>query len=286
MRRQADRSMLAVLKQHKRALLRIVLLGALALFLYDGANRVEITYYDYTGRDLPQSFDGYRIVQLSDLHNAVFPNENEDLIEKVRALEPDLIVLTGDFIDASTHTDYDDALLFMQQIPKIAPCYYVFGNHEYRLKKSLRDAFVGQIEKWGVHYLDNSAVQIASDAGETLTLIGLNDLSLRSKDLEQLVNASEDDFQIVLAHEPAYFSSYAETGADLVFSGHEHGGQFRIPFTHIGVMSHDGFFTTNAEGMHVQDDTTMIISRGLGNSVFPFRVFNHPEIVFVTMHSE
>lgn len=283
--RQADRSMLAHLKKHKRAMLRILLLGALALFLYDGNNRPDITNYDYSGRDLPQTFDGYRIVQLSDLHNAVFPNENEDFMETVRSLEPDLIVLTGDFIDASTHTDYDDALLFMQQIPKIAPCYYVFGNHEYRLKKSMRDAFVGQIEKWGVHYMDNSAVQIASDAGETLTLIGLNDLSLRSRDLEKLVGAAEDDFQIVLAHEPEFFSSYAETGADLVFSGHEHGGQFRIPFTHRGVVSHTGIFSELTEGMHTQGDTTMIVSRGLGNSAFPIRIFNRPEIVLVTLHS-
>lgn len=274
----------AWLKKHKRLTAVIVFL-LLAVFLYDGNNRIEITEYSYTGRDLPPSFEGYRIVQISDLHNKKFAFDNAGFMEKIRSLKPDLILLTGDIVDASTHTDYDAALLFMQQVPKIAPCYYVFGNHEYRLRQSMRTAFVEQAEKWGVHYMDNESVQIFSEAGETVTLIGLNDLSLRSRDLQKLVSTAKDDFQIVMAHEPEFLEYYAETGADLVFSGHEHGGQIRIPFTHQGLYAHyDWFFPERTEGVFTLNDTTMIISRGLGNSAFPFRIFNHPEIVAVTLH--
>ena len=275
------------LKRHKKGLISFLIFSLLLVFLYDGNNRLEITEFSYTGADVPQSFEGYRIVQLSDLHNKVFPDDNAYLMEKVRALEPDIILLTGDFIDASTHTDLDDAMLFMQQIPKIAPCYYVFGNHEYRIKKSLRDAFVQQIGKWGVHYMDNEMLRLTSDAGETVTLIGLNDLSLTSRDLDNLVKASKDDFQIVMAHEPEYIWSYAGTGADLVFSGHEHGGQVRIPFTHQAIYTpHEGLFPRLTEGMVTYGETTMVISRGLGNSAFPFRMFDHPEIVLVTLHAQ
>ncbi|MBR5371782.1 MAG: metallophosphoesterase [Oscillospiraceae bacterium] len=274
------------LRKHKKPVIAVFLFLLTVIFLYDGNNRLDITEYDYTGSDVPQSFEGYRIVQISDLHNKVFPNENAGLMEEIRALKPDLILLTGDIVDGNTHTDYDAALLFMQQIPKIAPVYYVFGNHEYQLRLSMRTAFVEQSQKWGVQYLDNENVQIRSDAGETFTLIGLNDHSLRTSDLQKLVDRAEDDFQIVMAHEPEYLWSYADTGADLVFSGHEHGGQIRIPFTHQGLFAPDeGLFPRYSEGMFTQDDTTLIISRGLGNSRFPFRIFNHPEIVAVTLHA-
>jgi hypothetical protein len=275
------------LKKRKKPLIVVILLLLLVIFLYDGNNRIEITEYSYSSGDLPASFEGFRIVQLSDLHNKLFPDNNAGFMEKIRSLKPDLILLTGDIVDSYSHTDYDAALTFMQQIPKIAPTYYVFGNHEYGLRPSMRTAFVEQSMKWGVHYMDNEMVQIRSDAGETLTLIGLNDHSLRTSDLHKLVEQAEDDFQIVMAHEPEYLWVYAETGADLVFSGHEHGGQIRIPFTHQGLYAPDeGIFPRYSEGVFTQDDTTMIVSRGLGNSRFPFRIFNHPEIVAVTLHSE
>ena len=205
----------------------------------------------------------------------------------MRALEPDIIVLTGDFIDASNHTNVADALLFMQQIPDVAPTYYVYGNHEHYLSKDVLSSFEEKITEYGVHFLYNETVQIESQTGQTFSLIGLDDLSLQANILKTLADEAPDDFQVLLAHEPQYLRDYyAETGVDLVFAGHTHGGQWRIPFTHQGLYAPDqGFLPEYSDGVFTEGDTTMYLSRGLGNSGFPLRLFDHPEIVCVTLQT-
>ncbi len=252
---------------------------------YGANNRLEVSEYTYETNQLAYSFDGFRIVHLSDLHNKIFARNNGVLLEQVKALRPDIIVLTGDFIDASNHTDIDAALLFMQQIPKIAPTYYVTGNHEYMIDRNKLEDFLKKTESAGVHVMKNESVQISSKTGQTFTLIGMDDNSLQANLLGTLAEESEDDFQVLLAHEPQYLSDcYAPSGVDLVFSGHAHGGQFRIPFTHQGLYAPDqGVLPKLTEGIAREQDTTMYISRGLGNSGFPLRLFNHPEIVCVTL---
>ena len=265
-------------------MLLILLFFAMA---YGANNRIEVTKYTYETDALSVSFNGFRIVHLTDLHNKVFAEENEALLREVRALEPDIIVLTGDFIDASNHTNVEDALLFMRQIPEVAPTYYVYGNHEHYLSKEVLSSFEEKIKEYGVHFLYNETVQIESQTGQTLSLIGLDDLSLQANILKTLADEAPDDFQILLAHEPQYLRTYyAETGVDLVFSGHAHAGQWRIPFTHQGLYAPDqGFLPEFTDGVYTEGDTTMYLSRGLGNSGFPLRLFNHPEIVCVTLQT-
>lgn len=254
---------------------------------YGANNRIEVSEYTYRTDQLAYSFDGFRIVQLSDLHNKIFAQNNESLLNRVRELHPDMIVLTGDFIDASNHTDIDAALLFMQQIPQIAPTYYVTGNHEYMINKADLDDFLKKTADAGVHVMDNESVQIHSKTGQTFTLIGMDDNSLQANLLGTLAEESTDDFQVLLAHEPQFLQDcYAPTGVDLVFTGHAHGGQFRIPFLHQGLYAPDqGVMPDLTEGVIKEQDTTMYISRGLGNSGFPLRLFNHPEIVCVTLRT-
>ena len=258
-----------------------------AAMAYGANNRIEVTKYTYETDALSVSFDGFRIVQLTDLHNKVFAEENEALLREVRALEPDIIVLTGDIIDASNHTNVNDALLFMRQIPDIAPTYYVYGNHEHYLSKAVLSDFEAKIKEYGIHFLFNETVQIESHTGQTFSLIGLDDLSLQANILKTLTEEAADDFQVLLAHEPQYLRTYyAETGVDIVFSGHTHGGQWRIPFTHIGLFAPDqGILPAFSDGVYTEDNTTMYLSRGLGNSGFPLRLFNHPEIVCVTLQT-
>lgn len=265
-------------------LLLILLFYAMA---YGANNRIEVTEYTYDTDALSVSFNGFRIVQLSDLHNKVFPENNSELLDAVCALEPDIIVLTGDIIDASNHTDVDAALLFMQQIKDVAPVYYVLGNHEHYLDKSVLEQFEARIQEYGIHFLYNETVQIESNTGQTLSLIGLDELSLQANILKTLTKEAPDDFQILLAHEPQYLDAYyAETGVDLIFSGHAHGGQWRIPFTGQGVYAPDqGFFPQYTAGVFTAGDSTLYLSRGLGNSGFPLRLFNHPEIVCVTLQT-
>lgn len=267
--------------------IRLLLVLLFIAMAYGANNRIEITNYTYETDALSVSFNGYRIVQLTDLHNKIFAEKNAGLMQQIRDLNPDIIVLTGDIIDASNHTNIQAALLFMQQIVDIAPTYYVYGNHEHYLPKSDLSSFEEKIQEFGVHFMNNETIQIESATGQTLSLIGLDDLSLQANILKTLADEAPDDFQILLAHEPQYLRDYyAESGVDLVFSGHTHGGQWRIPFTHQGLYAPDqGFLPKYTDGIYTEGDTTMYLSRGLGNSGFPLRLFNHPEIVCVTFQT-
>ena len=187
----------------------------------------------------------------------------------------------------SRNTDIDVAISFAQKAVNIAPVYYVNGNHESRvsgeyekLKQGLTDA--------GVTILENSSADITI-GDEAITLIGINDPTFRMDIVDdtmeqniahQLVNVipDNDNYKVLLAHRPEYFDVYAGK-VDLVLSGHAHGGQFRIPFIGGLVAPGQGFFPEYYEGSHIKENTEMIVSRGIGNSIIPFRINNKPEII-------
>ena len=270
----------------------IVLLIVIALLLFCSyQNRhLETTYYTYKAEHLDAEFDGYRIVQISDLHNAKFGKDNQKLVDRIRECEPDMIVLTGDLVD-SNHTNVDRAVQFVDEIVKICPVYYVTGNHEYWLEKSEYDELMDGLASAGVVILDDQVVEI-SRGDAKFRLVGLDDKNLADGTLGTLLNndqnvAHEDsekkEFTVVLAHEPQYLARYAGTGVDLVLSGHAHGGQFRLPFVGGIVAPDQGFLPEYTAGEYYMNGTEMIVSRGLGNSVIPVRLFNYPEIVCVEL---
>ena len=286
MKKQTDLKKLEQRRKRVRSIgIRLLLLLLFFAMAYGANNRLEVSEYTYETDALSFSFDGFRIVQLSDLHNKVFLRENEQLLREVRRLQPDIIVMTGDMIDGGTHTDVPAAELLMKQAAEIAPCYYVYGNHEHLLTQEQLTPFLEHIAEYGIHYLDNENAKVESKTGQTLTVIGIDDLSLQANILQTRADEAGGDFKILLAHEPQLLhASYAPAGVDLVFSGHAHGGQFRIPFTGKGIWAPDqGFFPRMTQGSFKVKDTTMYISRGLGNSGFPLRLCNHPEIVSVTL---
>ena len=255
-----------------------------------GNTKLEITEYYVTSSRLPDPFDGFEIAQISDLHNAEFGDANEDLLRLLSQIKPDMIVLTGDLID-SRQTDMDIALDFASKAVQVAPVYYVTGNHEARvpeyetLKMGLTDL--------GVAVLDDQKVQVARD-GESITLIGIQDPSFRtdylfgdaeivsSQAITSLQNES-DGYTVLLSHRPELFDLYVDAGVDLVFSGHAHGGQFRLPFGGGLVAPNQGFFPKYDAGQFIEENTIMIVSRGVGNSIIPFRINNPPEIVVVEL---
>ena len=241
---------------------------------------LETTHYTYAAEQLDADLEGYRIVQISDLHNAKFGKNNQKLVGRIRECEPDMIVLTGDLVD-SNHTNVDRAVQFVDEIVKICPVYYVTGNHEYWLDTSEYEKLMDGLVSAGVVILDNQVVEI-SRGDAKFRLVGLDDKSLADGTLEALLS-DEKELTVVLAHEPQYFARYAGTGVDLVLSGHAHGGQFRLPFVGGIVAPDQGFLPEYTAGEYYMNGTEMIVSRGLGNSVIPVRLFNYPEIVCVEL---
>ena len=219
--------------------------------------------------------DDVKIVQVSDLHNQFFGINQSVLLKNIEACDPDIIVVTGDIVD-STHTSYSIAMDFVEGAVKIAPVYYVTGNHEDRLHGDKLDKFYDDMRASGVIFLDDTYV----DMGE-YTLAGIADSSLESFDAYPAFG--DEKPVVMLAHEPDYVSLYQSLGADLVLTGHVHGGQIIIPGKG-GLLSPDfTFFPELYEGMHSYGSMTLIVSRGLGNSVAPVRINNFPELVVINV---
>ena len=268
-------------------------MALLIYFFYFQNNSIVISEYTINSDKLPQNFNGYKIVQLSDLHSKSFGNDQSDLVKKVKKSAPDLIVFTGDLIDSDKY-DEKLSLILMEKLVQVAPVYYVTGNHEWWSGKfnTLED----KLKNIGVQVMRNTAEEITIKT-DKIQIIGIDDPANvkesyveRAKTEENITNLIEenegkDNFQILLSHRPEMFSLYSEYGFDVVFSGHAHGGQFRIPFVGGLIAPDQGLFPKYTSRKYKSDNTTMIVNRGLGNSIIPIRVFNRPEIVVVTLNS-
>jgi uncharacterized protein len=267
-----------------RKLVRYVLIIAcLVVFFYVNNNWLTVSNHTIQSPEVPTSFDGYRIVQVSDLHDATFGENQQRLVKKIQQTKPDTIVITGDIIDSNRY-NLQNSLDLIDQIVKIADVYYVTGNHEVatndvdRIKEKLSDR--------GVRVLSNETLKLER-AGEAISLAGIED-PLMGKVASQMIADSRvpsDAFTVLLAHRPEDFQAYVDAGIDVTFSGHAHGGQFRIPGMGGLVAPGQGYFPKYTAGIHEQNQSKLVVSRGLGNSIIPMRLFNLPEIVVVTLKS-
>lgn len=266
---------------HKKILILILIIIILIPFCLYQNKHLVITTYTYESEKLGADLDGYRIVQISDLHNAAFGKENKKLLETIRSCSPDIIIITGDLVD-SNHTNVERAVAFVKEAVKIAPVYYVTGNHEYWLDPSENEQMMQGILAAGAYDLDDEAVRIKKGDSSFL-LVGLDDQHLSDETLKNLLQEQKNELSIVLAHEPQYLQNYANAEADLVLTGHAHGGQIRLPFVGGIVAPDQGFLPEYTSGQYNNTDTEMIVSRGLGNSIIPVRLFNYPEVVCVEL---
>lgn len=261
----------------------VLLLGFIAWMIW-GNTAITVTEFRVENGDLPENFSGFRICQVSDLHNAEFGENNKRLIDAINNAEPDIIVLTGDLVDRSK-TDIDVAVCFAEQAVRIAPTYYISGNHEASLPDDEYAEMKERLASVGVILLENESVTVERD-GEFIRLIGLDDQKFgyvhSNDELTELMGA-RDDFSLLLAHRPTDFPQYATCGFDLVLSGHLHGGQFRLPFLGGVYAPSYGFFPEYDGGLYERERSVMIVSRGLGNSAFPIRFNNPPELVVVEL---
>lgn len=274
------------MNRKKVLLFVLILVAVLFAWIIRENSALEINEYKSANDRIPQSFSGFRIAQVSDLHNAQFGENNEKLITLLSQTDPDIIVITGDLID-SRHTDIEIALDFCRSAMEIAPVYYVTGNHEARVAE-YGDLKTG-MEEAGVILLENEKVQLERE-GESITLMGIQDPSfttdylfgdaesVAAHTLSELQNAS-DGYTVLLSHRPELFDVYVASNIDLVFSGHAHGGQFRLPFIGGLVAPNQGFLPKYDAGQFTEENTTMIVSRGVGNSIIPLRFNNCPEII-------
>ncbi len=275
----------------KKRILYLALAAVLgiALWLAWGNTALMVSEYTVESNRLPASFDGFTIVQISDLHNAEFGEGNKNLLALIEKSKPDLIALTGDLID-SNRLDLEVAVSFAGKAAALAPICFVTGNHESYIEEY--ETLETRLKLIGVRVLRNEAV--ALERGDSsLLLIGLDDpaFTLRSdlfketpamtdRRLQDLLNKS-DLFTILLSHRPELFETYSKNQIDLTLSGHAHGGQVRLPFLGGLVAPNQGFFPKYDAGMFVEGRAHMIVSRGLGNSIIPLRVNNRPEVVVV-----
>lgn len=271
--------------RRKRWFLWFGIIAALLCFLHYENHHLVVTEFTYVNESVENYPNGYRIVQISDLHNAVFGRNHRTLVDKITELAPDMVVITGDIID-SNHTDIDAAIDLVDQLAELYPVYYVTGNHEYWLDEGDRRRLFEAMEQAGAVLLSNEAVTINASGG-TFDLIGLDDKSLADDALKALLSeCNSETLNIVLAHEPQHIEKYAVTDADLVLCGHAHGGQFILPLIGPVVAPDQGFFPQYTSGSYHMDDMTMFVSRGLGNSIIPVRLFNYPEVVCIDLAAE
>ncbi len=264
----------------------VLLLGVWLLY---GNISIQTTVYEIQLAEEYADLDDFTIVQVSDLHNARFGKEQSRLLAIVREKEPDLIAVTGDLVDSS-HTDIDVAMEFIEQAVEIAPVYYVTGNHEGWLGGTYSE-LEARLESVDVFVL-NDTMYSGQYEGLALNIAGLKDPDMPDNNIvltKQTVPVLLEDaegYTILLSHRPELFDTYVDSNANLVLAGHYHGGQFRIPFIGGVIAPGAGLFPDYTEGTFTEGNTTMVVSRGLGNSVIPVRINNRPEVVVVKLQAD
>ena len=275
-------------KRHR--FLKFLLLCALfAIFFWWSNHSLQTQSFTYSSDRLPAGFDGCVIVQISDLHGAEFGENNRDLLQQVRAARPDYIFLTGDLQDQYRQTPQSYSINLGRALARIAPTYFVTGNHEWAfpdvrgLKRGLKEA--------GVTVLTNEFVPLERN-GDRILLAGIDDPNgfadqKTPEALAEEIRAVEGyPFWLLLAHRNNYFENeYSHLGADLVMSGHGHGGLIRLPFTDGLVSVERTLFPSYTAGFYEVNGEDLFVSRGLGNSGKTFRLFNRPELVILTLRS-
>lgn len=275
----------------------LIVIAVLAVFflivmVIDG-NRFHVVKYELHSNKIKKE---HRYVVLSDLHNKTYGQKNEKLIKSIHKLNPEAILIAGDILTSKPGKSYDVALDLITNLAKKYPIYYGMGNHETRLflypevYGDMGERYLRDLNKVSVDFLKNESL----DCGDSIRITGLDmnrDYYKRFKKhpmdsvylKDTLGEAKADKYEILLAHNPDYFEEYAAWGADLVLSGHVHGGMMRLPVLGGVVSPAFRLFPKYDGGMFKTGKSTMILSRGLGMHTIPIRIFNPGELVFLKL---
>lgn len=259
---------------------------ALVLFILLGLNPVlQVTNYTYQSSEIPAAFDGFKICHISDLHCKEFGKDNKNLLAKIREMDPDIVVLTGDIVDED-HTDVSAVEELLSQLQSLEiPCYYITGNHEQNEDAATQYAtLLSYLEKYDVTNLDDASVTLTRE-DDCITLTGCK---WYSKYLTNFLEpTTPEGFHVLLYHGADFFDLISDYNYDLVLTGHIHGGIIRIPFANVGLLGNSGeLFPKYSAGIYQNEygTSTMIVSRGLGDAFIP-RFYNRPELICITLKS-
>lgn len=300
-------------KRRKNFLRNLVIFLCLVVCLllgnYLANQQVYITTYEIEDEAIPEAFDGYRIVQITDVHSIRSQEQADMLFEKITEQQPDAVVLTGDLLDSTYYTEENNALKagesdkmagqdtvdFVKRLTEYYHVYFVYGNHEMVLLDDVdNNPFKLAMKEIGVVFLNNDGVKISKDE-DSIYMLGIQDPATLYKDSDyaeynthsERINAmmknvmalkEEDLYTVVLSHRPEYFKEYIKYDTNLILTGHAHGGQMRLPGVGGLYAPGQGWFPEYTEGVYVEGETAMIIGRGIGDSTDLPRVFNPPEI--------
>ncbi len=258
---------------------------------------LQVSNYTIVSEKIPAAFQDFKIMQLSDLHSKRFGHDNVRLIRKIDAVQPDLLVMTGDMISRS---DSNHTVFFQlaETLAKEYPCYYVIGNHEQDMKRHELKLFLAKLTATGIRVMENENVEICKE-DQKISLYGLS-LPLKyykqsklwsapaapfgEREMERAMGQyNSAQYGILLTHNPLCFAAYAEWGADLTLCGHIHGGMIRLPFAGGLLSPEREFFPKYSAGIYEYGGKKMLVSRGLGSGTFGIRILNCPEIVVITL---
>lgn len=266
--------------------------------------------YTHAGEDVPEDFDGCRIVQLTDIHSVRSEKQMQLIYDTTMGQEPDIICITGDLVDSryyATHGVEGEklTLTLVEELVKLAPVYFIYGNHEMILLDDPKNnEFKVALEELGVQIINNEMIRCAKEkGGESVYIGGIQDPSTLYKDyryaflsgngerMEAMLDAvtvgvRNEDFFLLLSHRPEYLEMYDQYPVDLVLAGHAHGGQFRLPFIGGVYAPGQGFLPKYTAGLYETDDLEMYVGTGIGNSVIPVRIFNPPEILTIILEAK
>ena len=280
----------------------------LALFWYWQNFSLQTTRFTLSYDGLPKGFDGYRIALISDMHGIEFGHKNGTLVKRIQDFDPDIVVCTGDMI-SSNAKDGQAFLNFLESIGDRYSIYMCLGNHEQIAQWYEHgsesdygyESFINQVKESGVYILDNQTKILEKD-GDRIHISGLtlqlyhysrrddpyadDSLLLKTSYIESALGPASSGFHLLLAHSPSYFNEYAEWGADLVLSGHMHGGIIQVPFKGGLLSPEHVFFPEFDAGLFEKGSSRMIVNRGLGNSVINVRLFNRPELTEITLKTK
>lgn len=239
-----------------------------------------------------------KIIFLSDLHNRMYGEENERLLESIRNQHPDLILIGGDMLVRKDGNFYDKTVHFLAKLPGICPVYCANGNHEQKLKE-LPDKYEQSYEEYkkaltasGIHMLENASETVKLDevpvklSGLEIPLgayarFGKKELSL--KEITDRIGEHGDDYQILFAHHPGYMKEYLAYGADLILGGHYHGCLVQLPGIGGVISTNFTLFPKYSGGIYQEGEQTAVVSRGLGTHSVPLRLWNWPELIVLEL---